>query len=137
MNQNNDQQEFIYTYSAKDKDEIDRIRQKYQVAPQDSKLQRLHDLDSSVHSRGSACAIAVGTLGALIMGAGMSIVMTEFGQSIGLGAYAPVVGIAIGIIGLTLAICAYPIYRAVCERRKKKIAPEILSLIEELEQEQP
>ena len=135
MNQNNDQQEFIYTYSAKDQSEIDRIRQKYTTNPKDDKIKRLHDLDASVHSRASAASIAVGTVGALIMGAGMSIVMTEFGQFFGLGAYTSPVGIAIGVVGLAIAICAYPLYRAVSERRRKKIAPEILSLLDELDRE--
>ncbi|MBE6675885.1 MAG: hypothetical protein E7594_03485 [Ruminococcaceae bacterium] len=135
MNQNNDQQEFIYTYSAKDQSEIDRIRQKYTTNPKDDKIKRLHDLDASVHSRASAASIAVGTVGALIMGAGMSIVMTEFGQFFGLGAYTSPVGIAIGVVGLAIAICAYPLYRTVSERRRKKIAPEILSLLDELDRE--
>ena len=135
MNQNNDQQEFIYTYSAKDQSEIDRIRQKYTTNPKDDKIKRLHDLDASVHSRASAASIAVGTVGALIMGVGMSMVMTEFGQFFGLGAYTPPVGIAIGVVGLAIAICAYPLYRTVSERRRKKIAPEILSLLDELDRE--
>ena len=135
MNQNNDQQEFIYTYSAKDQSEIDRIRQKYTTNPKDDKIKRLHDLDASVHSRASAASIAVGTVGALIMGAGMSMVMTEFGQFFGLGAFTAPIGIAIGVVGLAIAICAYPLYRTVSERRRKKIAPEILSLLEELDRE--
>ena len=135
MNQNNDQQEFIYTYSAKDQSEIDRIRQKYTTNPKDDKIKRLHDLDASVHSRASAASIAVGTVGALIMGVGMSMVMTEFGQFFGLGAYTSPVGIAIGVVGLAIAICAYPLYRTVSERRRKKIAPEILSLLDELDRE--
>lgn len=135
MNQNNDQQEFIYTYSAKNQSEIDRIRQKYATDPKDDKLKRLHDLDASVHSRASAAAIAIGTVGSLIMGLGMSAFMTEFGQILGLGAYTAPVGIAVGVVGLAIAVCAYPVYRAVGEHRRKKIAPEILSLLDELDRE--
>ena len=135
MNQNNDQQEFIYTYSAKDQSEIDRIRQKYMTNPKDDKLKRLHDLDAGVHSRASAASIAVGMIGALIMGVGMSTVMTELGQILGLGAFTAPVGIAVGIVGLAIAICAYPLYRAISEHRRKKITPEILSLLDELDRE--
>ena len=135
MNQNNDQQEFIYTYNAKDQCEIDRIREKYTVNPRDTKLQRLHDLDASVHSSASAAAIATGTVGALIMGMGMSVVMTEFGQMLGLGIYTAPLGIAVGVMGLAIAICAYPVYRAVSEKRKKQIAPRILALLDELDRE--
>ncbi len=135
MNQNHDQQEFIYTYSAKDQREIDRIRQKYTVNPKDAKLQRLHDLDVSVQSYASAASIAVGVIGSLVMGAGLSVVMTEFGQILGLGIYAAPLGIAIGVVGIAIATCAYPVYRAVSERRRKKIAPEILTLLDELDRE--
>lgn len=135
MNQNNDQQEFMYTYKAKDQREIDRIRQKYTVNPKDAKLQRLHNLDASVHSRASAASIAVGTIGSLIMGAGMSMVMTELGTALGLGSFAAPIGIAVGVIGLAIAIGAYPLYRLVSERRKQKIAPEILALLDELDRE--
>ena len=136
MNQNNDQQEFIYTYSAKDQSEIDRIRQKYETNPVDEKLQRLHNLDASVHNSATAASIAVGTIGSLIMGFGMSTVMTKLGEALGLGAYATPVGIAIGVVGLIIAVCAYPLYRAISEHRKKKVAPEILALIEELEKQE-
>lgn len=136
MNQNNDQQEFIYTYSAKDKDEISRIRKKYEVNAKDNKLKRLHDLDASVQGYASSASIAIGTIGTLIMGTGMSAVMVEeFGTYLNLGIYTTPIGIAVGIAGLAIAICAYPVYRAVSEKRKKQIAPEILSLIEELEKE--
>ena len=136
MNQNNDQQEFIYTYSAKDQSEIDRIRQKYETNPTDVKLQRLHDLDASVHNCATAASIAVGTIGSLIMGFGMSTVMTNLGEALGLGAFAVPVGIAIGVVGLVIAVCAYPLYRVISEHRKKKVAPEILALIEELEKQE-
>lgn len=136
MTQNNDQQEFIYTYSAKDQREIDRIRQKYETNPVDEKLQRLHNLDASVHGRASAVSIAMGTIGSLIMGLGMSTVMTEFGQVLGLGIMATPIGIIVGVVGLAVAICAYPVYRAISEHRKKKVAPEILLLIEELEKQE-
>ncbi len=135
MNQNNDQQEFIYTYSAKGQAEIDRIRQKYTTDTQSVKLQQLYDLDASVQNRASAAAIAVGVVGSLIMGIGMSVVMTEIGQIMGLGLYATPVGIIVGIAGLAVAICAYPIYRTVSERRKKQIAPKILSLLDEMDRE--
>ena len=136
MNQNNEQQEFIYTYSAKDQVEIDRIRQKYETTPKDDKLKQLHDLDASVHSYASAAAIAVGVVGALIMGVGMSAVMTDIGEVLGLGVFIIPVGILIGLIGLAIAVCAYPLYRAVSEKRKKQIAPKVLALLDEIEQSQ-
>ena len=134
MNHNNDQQEFIYTYSAKDRDEIDRIRQKYRTDEVDDKLARLHALDASVHNRATVVAIALGVIGSLIMGTGMSAVMVEeFGNYLGLGALTVPLGIAVGVLGIVIALLAYPAYRAVSARRKQKITPEILKLADELE----
>ena len=133
MNQNNDQQEFIYTYSAKDQSEIDRIRQKYETNPVDEKLQRLHNLDASVHNSATAASIAVGTIGSLIMGFGMSMCMTDMGRILGDHRdLAMTVGILIGLVGGALAGLAYPLYSLILRRERKRIAPEILRLTDEL-----
>ena len=134
MNQNNDNKEFIYTYSAKDNAEIERIRQKYRTDEQDSLHQRIYRLDASVQGRASAVAIAIGVIGSLIMGTGMSAVMVEdFGHYLGLGIYSVPVGIAVGLMGMAIAALAYPAYRAVYKHRKNKIAPLILRLADQLE----
>lgn len=133
MNQNNDNKEFIYTYSAKDNAEIERIRQKYRTDEQDSLQQRIYRLDASVQGRASAVAIAIGVIGSLIMGMGMSAIMTEWGEHLGLGVYSVPVGIAVGLMGMAIAALAYPAYRAVYKHRKNKIAPLILRLADQLE----
>lgn len=137
MNQNNDNKEFIYTYSAKDNAEIERIRQKYRTDKQDSLHQRIYRLDASVQSYASTVAIVIGVIGALIMGMGMSAVMVEeFGNYLGLGIYSVPVGIAVGLVGMAIAALAYPAYRAVYKHRKNKITPLILQLADELEAKQ-
>lgn len=133
MNQNNDQQKFIYTYSAKENAEIESIRKKYQTPEADSKLQQLHALDASVYRCANAAAIAVGVVGSLLMGVGMSMVMTPFGDLLGIYEYP--LGIATGLVGLAIAVCAYPLYRAVYEHRKNKVAPRILQLLDELDEQ--
>jgi len=133
VNQNNDQQKFIYTYSAKENAEIESIRKKYQTPEADSKLHQLHTLDASVYSCANAAAIAVGVVGSLLMGLGMSMVMTPFGDLLGIYEYP--LGIAAGLVGLAIAVCAYPLYRAVYEHRKNKVAPRILQLLDELDEQ--
>ena len=72
-----------------------------------------------------------GSLGAIVMGCGMSLVMTDLGAVFGLEN--PVIpGVAIGIMGMILAAMAYPTYRRILRSERQRIAPEILQLSEEL-----
>ena len=77
-----------------------------------------------------ACSIALGIIGALIMGTGMSLAMTEIGAA--LGSLAMVLGIVVGVVGMVLVALAYPLYNRVLKKQREKIAPEILRLSDEL-----
>ncbi len=123
---------FEYTYSAKEQEEIKKIRQKYQPQQTD-KLEQLRKLDAGVISKATAWSMVAGIIGILIMGSGMSLAMTNIGESIGLsGNVALIVGIIIGVIGMTLAGFAYPVYSRIVKTESEKIAPEILRLTDEL-----
>lgn len=123
---------FHYTYSAKEQAEIKKIRNKY-TSPEEDKMELLRRLDASVTQKATAAALVCGILGALILGMGMSLIMSEFSQI--LGAYehlAIPIGIAIGLIG-TVPIClAYPLYNRIVRKERTRIAPEILRLTDEL-----
>lgn len=122
---------FKYTYSAKEQDEIKRIRQKYQT--QEDGINRLRRLDAEVTSKATAIALVIGIVGALIMGTGMSLIMTELRTILGVTELAGmVVGIIAGAVGLILVALAYPVYSKVIKKEREKIAPEILRLSEEL-----
>ena len=69
-------------------------------------------------------------IGALIMGTGMSLAMTELGAA--LGVLAMVIGIVVGIVGMVLVGLAYPVYNRVLKTERQRIAPEILRLTDEL-----
>lgn len=132
--ENKENEAFCYTYSAKEQEEIKNIRKKY-ATPEASedKMERLRRLDKSVTDKATAKALIVGIIGALIMGTGMSLVMTDLGEV--LGAYQNValyIGILVGIIGIVLVGCAYPVYNRVLKKERERIAPEILLLTEEL-----
>ncbi len=133
-NKNNEQSGFSYTYSAKEQAELKRIRDKY-TPPTESedKMARLYRLDASTTKSARVVAIVLGVLGALILGFGMSLCMTELSNI--LGAYSDmsmVIGIAIGLIGGVLVSVAYPTYNAIVRSRRRKIAPEIIRLTDEL-----
>ncbi len=131
MTENN---KFEYTYSAKEQAELKRIREKYTPTTEtEDKMERLRRLDASVTNTAMAVAIAFGVVGTLILGLGMSLIMTKISEFLGLsGSMAMVVGIVIGIVGGILASLAYPIYNAIVKAKRKKLAPEIIRLTDEL-----
>ena len=90
-------------------------------------LRRLHALPTQ---KAQAASLAAGILGALILGTGMSLCITEIGAA--LGRFAMVLGILVGIVGIVLTALAYPIYNWVLKKYKARIAPEVLKLTDEL-----
>ncbi len=129
---NKEQNEFRYTYSAREREELEKIREKYTVR-EESKMERLRRLDRSVTQKGMILSLCIGILGALIMGFGMSLALTELSAILGDNSqYAMLIGIIIGVFGMILAAIAYPIYQLVTRAEKARIAPEILRLTDEL-----
>ena len=121
---------FHYTYNAEENQEVLRIREKY-LPREESTLQELKRLDARVKKPANVFAYIYGSVSAIIMGAGMSLVMTDIGAVIGLSS-AMVPGIVIGIVGMGMALSTYPIYKSILSRRKKKYAPQILELSEKI-----
>ncbi len=123
---------FQYTYSAKEQEELKRIRQKYQPKEED-KMEQLRRLDAGVTAKAQVVALVLGVVGVLIMGAGMSLAMTNLAETLGMhGNTGMIVGIVIGMIGIIMVICAYPVYNSIVKRERARIAPEILRLTDEL-----
>jgi len=120
---------FDYTYSAKQQEEIRNIRKKY-APPAEDKMAQLRRLDNRATQRAQARAIALGVVGTLILGAGMSLVMTDLAGF--LGGLAMIVGIVTGLVGIVAVALAYPVYQRVLKLERRKIAPEILRLSDEL-----
>ena len=134
MDNNQEKSGFTYTYSAKEQAELKHIRDKYTSPTEaEDKMARLRKLDASVTNTAQAVALAFGVIGILILGFGMSLIMTELAEIIGLnGNMAMVVGIIVGIVGGILASLAYPIYNSIVKAKRKKLAPEIIRLTDEL-----
>jgi hypothetical protein len=136
-NNNNENLGFAYTYSAKEQAELKKIREKYTPPSEnEDKLSRLRRLDASVTRTAQAVALVFGIVGALILGAGMSLIMTELGKFFGLvDNMSIIVGVIVGVIGGVLLSLAYPIYNVILTSKRKKLAPEILRLTDELMQQ--
>ena len=128
----NNKESFAYTYSAKERDEVRKIREKY-VPQVEDRMERLRRLDRLVTRRGTVLSLIVGIFGALIMGAGMSLAMTDLAAYVDIPEnQAMLIGIIIGVVGMAIAAVAYPIYSAVTKHDRARIAPEIIRLTDEL-----
>ncbi len=120
---------FRFTYSAARQQEVERIRNKY-LPKEEDKLEQLRRLHRSAGKKAQTRSIVLGVLGALILGTGMSLFMTELGAD--LGNFAMIIGIPMGILGIVLVALAYPVYDRVLKKERERIAPEILRLTDEL-----
>ncbi len=118
---------FTYTYSAKEQEEIKKIRDKY--APptkEETTMEQLRRLDASATKEATIVSLIVGIISSLILGVGMCCTMLP-----GWEQYF-VLGIVVGIVGIVGVIAAYPIYTQMVKRKRKKLAPEIIRLSDEL-----
>lgn len=115
---------FRYSYSAKQTEEVQAIRNKYLPHPE-SKLDELKRLDQYVHNAGMIQSLAVGILGCLVFGLGMCFALQVIGQSVALGAF-------LGLWGIAAMISAYPVYRFYFRKAKETYCSRILELAAEL-----
>jgi len=116
MNMNTNDKDFL----------VQKIRTQY-TEKEITALDELKALDKKVKKPANIFAFIFGTLGALIMGSGMSLVMTDIGEIVGIANSMPL-GIVIGIIGMVMAIINFPIHKAILNSRKKKFADKIIAL---------
>ncbi len=113
---NNNDQEFL----------IQKIRTQY-TEKEHTDLDALKALDAKVKRPANIFAYTFGTLAALIMGSGMSLVMTDIGDTLGIAS--PMVpGIVIGVLGMVMAISNYPIFKVILSARRRKYAKQIIAL---------
>lgn len=124
MNNHQDDTAFHYTYSAKEQEELKRIRSKY-LPKEEDKRELLRRLDAQVTQKATMCAIIVGIIGVLILGIGMSCCMVWADTVF-------ILGIIVGIAGIVVCSLAYPLYNRTVKKERTRIAPEILRLTEEL-----
>ena len=120
---------FEYTYSAQRQQEVEEIRKAY-LPKEEDKMEKLRKLHSIPTQKAQSASIAVGVIGALILGTGMSLCMTELGSV--LGSLAMIFGIIIGLVGMVMVAAAYPLFNRVLRKEREKIAPQILQLTDEL-----
>ena len=105
---------------------VQKIRTQY-TERENTQLDALKALDKKVKKPANVFAVVFGSISAVVMGSGMSLVMTDIGSIIGIES--PMFpGIIIGVIGLVMALLTYPMYKKILNSRKKKYANEIIKL---------
>lgn len=109
---------------------VQKIRTQY-TEKEHTRLDALRELDAKVKRPAKVFACIFGSIGAVIMGCGMSLVMTDIGTAIGM-TETMLPGIIIGIAGMLMAIINYPMHKGIMNSRKKKYAPEILKLSDKI-----
>lgn len=107
---------------------VEKIRSQY-TEQEHTELDALKALDAKVKKPANVFGYTYGSLGAIVMGAGMSLVMTDIGAMLGMNETL-IPGIAIGVVGLIMVLTTYPICKKILNSRKKKYAPRIMELSE-------
>ncbi len=111
---------------------VQKIRTQYMEKDSSKKnLDMLRELDAEVKRPANIFGYVFGCISAIIMGAGMSLVMTDIGQQLGISNTMPL-GIVIGVVGMLMAAATYPIYKNILASRKEKYADRILELSDKI-----
>lgn len=115
---------------------VQKIRTQYMEKNSSEKnLDLLRELDAEVKRPANVFGYVFGSIAAIIMGSGMSLVMTDIGAQLGIGNSMPL-GIVIGVIGMVMVIATYPIYKSILSARKEKYADRIIALSEKIMSEE-
>ena len=105
---------------------VQKIRTQY-VEKEHTQLDELKKLDGKVKKPANIFSYVFGSIGALIMGSGMSLIMTDIGTTVGIEK--PMFP---SIVGMLMAIVNYPIYKGILDSRRKKYANKIIAISDKI-----
>lgn len=111
-----------YQVTERDQKRAESIRRQY-IPREENKMEQLQKLDNKVKLPGKIAGGILGIIGALVMGAGMSLVMV-WGNMI--------MGLALSIPGLVVFLLAFLVHYLITSSRKKKYANEIMRLSDDV-----
>jgi len=109
---------------------VEKIRTQY-IEKEVTELDELRRLDAKVRRPVNIFSYVFGSISAIIMGAGMSLVMTELGTTLGMES-AMIPGIILGVIGMILALINYPMHKKLMSSRKNRYSKEIFALSDKI-----
>ena len=111
---------------------VQKIRTQY-TEKEYTEIDELKALDLKVKRPANIFAYIFGSIGAVVMGSGMSLVMTDIGEKLGM-AKTMMPGIVIGVAGMLMAIINYPVYKKMLAARRQKYASEVIALSDRIEE---
>ncbi len=109
------------------KQTAEKIRTQY-TEKQKTELDALRELDAKVKRPVNTFSYVFGSASALVMGTGMSLIMTDIAASVGLSGGAVLPGVIIGVVGMLMALVNYPIHKKMMKARRESYASEIFEL---------
>lgn len=109
---------------------VNKIKSEY-TEKTNTEFEKLISLDRKIKLPPLIQAYTCGIVGALILGFGMSLIMTDIGAIFGINS-SFTVGIIVGILGLAICGINYPLYKKFLETRKNRYSQEILRLADKL-----
>ena len=109
---------------------VEKIRTQY-TEKEATELDALRELDSKVKRPANVFGYTFGSIAAIVMGAGMSLVMTDIGATVGISE-SMLPGIVIGVVGMLMALVNYPICKKILASRKKKYADKIIAISDKI-----
>lgn len=122
--------QFNYTYSAPTEEEkklVESIKREYEEdSDRRKKVTALIELDKKVKVAPTAISIALGIMGTLIFGLGLTFALVWEMLT---------ASIAVGLLGSIIIASALPVRNVLYKRNKKKYTKEILQLAEEILEE--
>lgn len=113
-----------YVFSVDQQNEVRKILEKYMPYNED-KMDLLRKLDRSATRPGIIVSLVIGIAGSVLHGIGIRYSLTEAGTI-------SFVGVIAAIIGLFVLCSAYPVYKMITKRLRRKITPQIIKLCQEL-----
>ncbi len=94
-----------------------------------NKLVALKKLDRKAKQTAEIFAYTFGIIGSLVMGTGMSFAMGVIGDK---SITSMIIGIVIGLVGITMVSFNYLIYKKLLEKAKEKYGSDIIRLAQEI-----
>lgn len=109
---------------------VQKIRTQY-TEKEHTELDSLKELNARVKCPANIFSYIFGSIGAIILGLGMSLVMTDIGATLGVPS-TMLTGIIIGVIGMLMTIINYPTHKGLLNSRKAKYADKIMKLSDKI-----
>lgn len=105
---------------------VNNMKNQYSLEPKKiTEIDKLKELDKRAKRPAQIFSYALGTVGALVLGTGMTMAMELIPGGM-------IAGVAIGCVGMIIAGCNYKLHGMILNSRKKKYSKEILDLTDNI-----